>query len=180
MIKKIARFICHLFYPSLKLYPDNTPIISTLQLIFPQKILRINGKARWPVHWSSTVLCPEKIIRGDRFPGLSKGCHIDGRNGLHIGKNVWIGPKVSIISMNHNLNNYHQYVENDPIIIKDNCWLGANSVILPGVKIGNHVIVAAGSIVTKSFTDDNIVIGGNPAKVIKKLKSYDGKNNENN
>lgn len=52
-------------------------------------------------------------------------------------------------------------------IIGENCFIGEKSIILPGVILGNNVIVAAGSVVTKSF-DDNVLIGGNPAKIIKK------------
>ena len=52
------------------------------------------------------------------------------------------------------------------VVIGDNCWLGGHSTICPGVKLGNNVIVAAGSVVTKSF-GDNVIIGGNPAKIIR-------------
>lgn len=52
------------------------------------------------------------------------------------------------------------------IIIGDNSFVGARSVILYGVELGENTLVAAGSVVTKSFKDGNVVIGGNPAKVI--------------
>lgn len=172
MIKEIALYICHFFFPALKDYPENTQLTSTLKSILSQKILRINSDVPWPVHWTSKFIKPSNIERGDRFPGLSHGCHIDGRNGIIFGRNVWIGPRVSIISMNHDLNNYHAYTESKPIIIKDNCWIGTNAVILPGVELGEHVVVASGAIVTKSFLEGNIVIGGNPAKILKSLPPY--------
>ena len=53
----------------------------------------------------------------------------------------------------------------EPIVIGKKCWLGANSVILPGVQLGNNVIVAAGSVVNKSFPD-NSVVAGVPAKIV--------------
>lgn len=137
-----------------------------------QKFLRINHHVPWPVHWTSTVKAVQKIEKGNRFPGLSKGCHIDGRNGIKIGDNTWIGPHVCIISMNHDIYDYHQYIHDEPITIGNNCWLGANSVILPGITLGDHVIVAAGAVVTKSFVENDIIIAGTPAKIIKKIQPY--------
>jgi len=103
------------------------------------------------------------------------GCYLDGRNGIEIGKNVWIGPKVSLISRNHDVHNYHSYVEDSPpIVIGDNCWLGAGSIILPGVQLRDHVIVAAGTVVTKSFDEEDIILAGVPARIIKKLDTYQG------
>jgi len=142
-----------------------------LKAFIMQKILRINGHVPWPVHSSSKIIRPERIERGDRCPGLSRGVHLDGRNGIVIGSNTWLGPRVSIISMNHNLTSYREYTHADPVIIGKNCWLGANAVILPGITLGNHVVVGAGSIVTKSFGDD-LLIAGNPAKKIKDLPPY--------
>jgi len=55
-----------------------------------------------------------------------------------------------------------------PISIGNNCWIGGNVSINPGVKLGDNVVVGSGSVVTKSF-GDNVVIGGNPARVLKQL-----------
>lgn len=138
-----------------------------------QKILRRNSHVPWPVHWTSVIKSPRKIKKGNRNPGLSMGCYIDGRNGIKFGDNVWVGPKVSIISMNHNIYNYYKYEESDAIEIGNNCWLGAGSIILPGVKLGDHVIVAAGAVVAKSFLDNDIILAGVPAKIVKSIGEYD-------
>ncbi len=53
--------------------------------------------------------------------------------------------------------------------IGDNFWAGGGAIIVPGVTLGDNVIIAAGAVVTKSF-GDNVLIGGNPARVIKNLK----------
>lgn len=55
-----------------------------------------------------------------------------------------------------------------------NCWIGSGAIILAEVNLGNHVVVAAGSVVTKSFEEDNILIAGTPAKIIKRLDEYKG------
>lgn len=153
---------------------ENLSLLQVIKCFVIQKILLINRSVSWPVHWSSRITAVSKIERGTRYPGLSMGCHIDGRNGIKFGSNVWIGPRVSIVSMNHDPNNYHKYIKCDPVVIGDNCWLATNVVILPGVELGEHTIVAAGSVVTKSFKDGNQLLAGVPARVVKKLQSYDG------
>lgn len=150
------------------------PPLTLFKCGFAQKILGINRHIPWPVHWTSTINSAEKIKPGSRTPGLSKGCHIDGRNGIKIGSNVWIGPHVKIISMNHDQNNFYKYIKAAPIKIGDNCWLGANSIILAEVELGAHTIVAAGSVVTKSFPKKNQILAGNPARIIKQLPNYAG------
>ncbi len=143
---------------------------------FYQKILRINSHVPWPVHPTSVIKAPEKIVRGTRNPGMAPWSYIDARNGVIFGENVWIGPRVSIISMNHDLNNYEKYIEDKPIKIGSNCWIATGSIITAGVELGDHTVVAAGSVVTKSFSG-NVLIGGIPAKIIKKLDHYIGDSN---
>ncbi len=57
------------------------------------------------------------------------------------------------------------------VSIGDYVYIGSNSLIMPGVKIGNHVLIAAGSVVTKSIPDD-CVVGGNPARFICTIQEY--------
>ena len=137
-----------------------------------QKIIGINRKTPWPVHWSSQIHSPEKIQWGTRAPGLSMGCFFYCCNGIIIKDNVRIGPRVSLISINHDIYEYENYINDKPIIIGNNCWIGANVVILPGVELGEHTVVAAGSVVTKSFSEGNRIIGGNPARVITEIAKY--------
>lgn len=153
----------------------NMPLIVLAKCFIVQKIFRINGRATWPVHWTSAVKAPERIKRGTRFPGLSMGCHIDGRNGIHIGENVWIGPRVSLISMNHDMSDFERYEEAGPIVIGRNSWIASNAVILPTVILGEHTVVAAGSVVTKSFLEGNQLLAGAPARVIRALGPYEGR-----
>jgi len=142
-------------------------------IFFMQKIIGINRKVPWPVHFTSQIKNYKKISKTTgKNPGDSIGCYIDANNGIIIKENVWIGPKVSIISKNHSLTNYTEYKEYPPVIIGKNSLLLTNCVILPGVELGEHTVVAAGAVVTKSFPDKNQLLGGNPAKLIKTLPSY--------
>lgn len=65
------------------------------------------------------------------------------------------------------------------VVIKDNVYMGNNSLIMPGVTIGSNVIVAAGSVVTKSIPD-NVIVGGNPAKIIGNIEDFENKMLEKN
>ena len=96
------------------------------------------------------------------------GVYIQGGGGVSFGNYVQLGPNVGILSSNHDL--YNQYkMNNAKIVIGDYSWIGMNSVVTAGVELGTRTIVAAGSVVTKSFPDGFCVLGGVPAKIIKKL-----------
>jgi acetyltransferase-like isoleucine patch superfamily enzyme len=178
-IKKILEKMLYVFWPKyMKSGNEHSPLI-VMKHWFLQKVLRINASVPWPVHPTSRVTKAENIDRGSRTPGLSMGCHIDGRNGIKFGSNVWIGPHVSIISMNHDVSNFHVYVTEDPITIEKNSWLGACCVVLPGVHLGEHTVVAAGAVVTKSFPGGNQILAGVPAIIVKKLSAYDDSSPEN-
>ena len=171
MRRPIATLIVRLLWPQFVAVPD-FGAKQALICFFTQKILGINRGVPWPVHWTSVVKAPQNIQRGTRTPALSPGCYMDGRNGIVIGRNVWIGPQVKIISMNHDVNRYDRYIETAPIRLGDDCWLGAGAIVLPGVELGPHTVVGAGAVVTKSYPEGNQVLGGNPARVIKRLEAY--------
>lgn len=153
-----------------------------LQIFIFQRILRINSEIPWPVHWSSIVTCPKNIkYKYQKFYrpnlGFSHCCYMQATNGIEIGVNVMIAPGVKIMSANHDVNDYHKHISSGPIKIGDNIWIGANAIILPGVEIGNHTVIAAGAVVNKSFKEGNCILGGVPAKIIKQLPDYQSSNN---
>ena len=170
MIDDILYIVLKLFGPAFS--DRNFSAKRLLKQAILQKVFRVNGHVPWPVHWTSQVKCPEKIERGTRCPGFSINCYLDGRNGIIFGKNVRVGPRVSIISMNHDQNRYDEFLVTRPITIGDNCWIGAGAIILPGIQLGDHVVCAAGTVITKSFPEDNILLAGVPAKIVKKLNTY--------
>ena len=93
---------------------------------------------------------------------------------IYIGKGVQIANGVAIVSSNHDLMDISVHTEGKDVVIGDECWIASNAVILPGVHLGKHTIVAAGAVVSKSFPEGWCVIGGIPAKVIKKLDPPEG------
>lgn len=101
---------------------------------------------------------------------LGQGCVIYG--GTELGSDVLMGPGVRIITRNHNYNDLSRPINVQgerfaPVVIGDDVWIGANVVILPGVLVGSHSVIGAGSIVTKSIPEYSIA-GGNPARVIRR------------
>jgi acetyltransferase-like isoleucine patch superfamily enzyme len=134
-----------------------------------QRILRQNCDSPWSVNFTSRIVFPHKIQIGsgvERSLLFSPNCYIQGGNGVEIGDGTRFGPGVKIISANHNPSNMSQWLPDKPIKVGRNCWIGANAVVLPGVELGNNVIVGAGAVVTKSCPANMILIG-NPATAIK-------------
>lgn len=115
----------------------------------------------------------EELIIGDNV-GIAANAFIAMRGKLEIGDNTIFGPGVSIHCENHNFSDLEipirlQGATRKGVKIGKDCWIGSKAVILDGVTIGDHVIVAAGAVVTKDVPDYAIV-GGVPAKVIKTRK----------
>jgi acetyltransferase-like isoleucine patch superfamily enzyme len=147
------------------------PIPPGLWLVnmFFQRILDINNDIPWMVHFTSTVT--GNIIIGKnvwKSFAVSGGCYIQGINGIEIKDDTIFAPGVKIISANHDSRNLIKSLPAKPIKIGKRCWIAANAVILPGVQLGDNVIVAAGAVVNESFESDSI-IAGIPAKIISKL-----------
>jgi len=96
------------------------------------------------------------------------GTYIQGKAEVYFGNYVQLAHNVGVLSSNHDL--YDQRKSFDKkVVIGDYSWVGMNSVILPGVKLGTRTIVAACSVVTKSFPEGYCVIAGSPAKIIRHL-----------
>ncbi|MBN1429121.1 MAG: hypothetical protein JXB07_12165 [Anaerolineae bacterium] len=67
--------------------------------------------------------------------------------------------------MNHRLKDYDKYIPDNPIVIGDDCWLATGATILSGVQLGNHVVVGAGSVITRSFSENDLLVVGAPTRV---------------
>lgn len=100
---------------------------------------------------------------------INSGCHFQDQGGIAIGDGSLIGHNVVLATINHDLdpknNRKNHYA---PITIGNHVWIGSNATVLAGVTIGEWAVVAAGAVVTKDVPPFTIV-GGVPAKVIKKV-----------
>ncbi len=143
----------------------------SLKFWFSQKVLKIGGnhQAYWPVHTTSQVYDVQNILVGvDAYPGIMKGCYIQGKGGIEIGDYTQIAPNVVIVSANHDVYDSRKHIK-AKVTIGQYCWLGAGCKIMPGVTLGDFTIVGAGAVVTKSFPEGHCIIGGVPARLIKEL-----------
>ena len=122
----------------------------------------------FPAHRNCLVANPKHIKVGVNCLIGRPGVYLQGAGGIVFGDYVQLAPNVGILSANHDLYDQTKY-NNKKISIGDYSWVGMNSVITAGVELGPRTIVAAGSTVTKSFPEGYCVIGGTPAKLIKKL-----------
>ena len=115
--------------------------------------------------------CGKNIFIGNDFTGNHNLTILDIRE-VYIGNNVMIGPNTLITTVGHPLSpkgrrQYHAFAQ--PVRIGNDVWIGGNVTILPGVTIGNNVVVAAGAVVTK-YVPDNTLVGGVPARKIKEIE----------
>lgn len=113
-----------------------------------------------------------KIGDGVNF---NNGCILTCRERIEIGNNVLFGPNVMIFDHDHNYkakDMKNEFIK-DKIIIEDNCWIGANSIILKGTRIGKNSVIAAGSIVKNSVPDNTVFYN----EKIEKMKNINIKEN---
>ncbi len=96
---------------------------------------------------------------------------------IYIGSYTMIGPNVTIATAGHPIlprlrEQVYQY--NMPVHIGKNCWLGAGTIVLPGVSIGDNTVIGAGSIVTRDIPPD-VVAAGNPCRIMREIGEHDRK-----
>lgn len=176
-------FICPIYWFSCLMYDKKYLIGSlfardhfsigwkwVLKYWYVQKVKGINRHVPFPVPPWVKIANAENLVFDveDMRYFHSVGCYFQGINAkIYIGKGTQIAPNCGFITANHDFNDLSKSAPGKDIHIGNSCWIGMNIVILPGVTLGNHTIVGAGSIVTKSFSEGNCIIAGNPAKKIR-------------
>ncbi|MBR5514736.1 MAG: Coenzyme F420 hydrogenase/dehydrogenase, beta subunit C-terminal domain [Clostridia bacterium] len=145
----------------------------TMHAVFMQKIIGINRKVPFPVNHNVTVTNWKNMeFHRDNITIFQKPGNYYQASGakIIIGKDSYIACNVGMVTANHDLKDLSKHTGGKDIVIGANSWIGLNSVVLPGVVLGPHTVVGAGSVVTKSFPEGYCVIAGNPAKIIKEIE----------
>lgn len=157
----------------LKLRPEMPLSFYALDLLF-RRLLRQNAQVGWAVHHTSTIRNPGRLQVGrGTFPGDSPGVYINADNGIYVGDFTNLGPRVALISANHDAVANDLRVPAAPLRLGRFCWLGVGAVVLPGVELGDFTVVGAGAVVTRSFPQGYCVLVGNPARLLRTLDPAD-------
>ncbi|WP_165175025.1 DapH/DapD/GlmU-related protein [Desulfovibrio sp. ZJ369] len=110
-----------------------------------------------------------KNIRLGRNVFINACCCFQDQGGITVGDNALIGHRVTLATINHGLRPEERGVHHlAPIVIGKNVWIGSGAILLPGVRIGDGAVVAAGAVV-RSDVDAACVAGGVPAKIIRRI-----------
>ena len=125
------------------------------------------------------IVPPMKLAVG-KYISIGAGCYFNAGTTfiddwkIEIGSNCLFGPNVTLcttghpISPNHRMDGMYSF----PIKIGNTCWIGANVIVLPGITIGDHSVIGAGSVVTKDIPA-NVVAAGNPCRVLRQIDERD-------
>ncbi len=136
-----------------------------------KKMLGSVGERVW-ISKTFSCDCGKNIFIGDDFTGNFNLTILDIRE-VYIGNHVMIGPNTLITTVGHPLSPKARrgyMAKAAPVRIGNDVWIGGNVTILPGVTIGNNVVVAAGAVVTKDVPDNSLV-GGVPARLIREIEN---------
>ena len=137
-----------------------------------QELFGSCGKNVW-------IVPPMKLMIG-KYISIGEGCYFNGGTTfiddwkIEIGRECLFGPNVTLCTTGHPISPAHRMdgMYSFPIKIGNRCWIGANSIIMPGVTIGDNSVIGAGSVVTKDIPE-NVVAFGSPCHVYRKIDERD-------
>ena len=123
---------------------------------------------------SQADLRGEPVITIGNRTVLGKGVGVVGHERIEIGDDVWTGHYIYITDQNHGYEDLDvpiglQMWKNEPVSIGDGSWIGHGAVVLPGTRIGKHVVVAAGAVVAGLEVPDYSIVAGVPARIVKHI-----------
>lgn len=171
------KFFLMVYYSVAQYLPDSyRPIIgkisNAIRIFCCRRIFKYCGKKVSNINRKAFFGKGDEVEIGD-YSSIGANCILHPK--VKIGKYVMMGPDVYMVGNNHRTDDVNKPMcfqgkcKNQVIEIEDDCWIGARVMIMPGRKIGKGSILAAGAIITKDVEPFS-VMGGNPAKIIKRRK----------
>lgn len=158
-----AKDLCFTFNHTLPSKRDQQ--LQTLQALFHTTSTTLSIEAPFYCDYGYNIELGESVF-------INHHCTILDCCKVKIGNHVFIGPNVGIYTAYHPIKAEERNAmieQASPITIEDNCWLGGNVVILPGITIGKGSVIGSGSVVTRDIPENSIAVG-NPCRVIKQIQ----------
>jgi acetyltransferase-like isoleucine patch superfamily enzyme len=131
---------------------------------FYKHVFRVTVGKRVVFHFKTEIRGGFRIVIGDGTI-IGDNVILDGRGGLVIGDNVNFSSNAAIYTMQHDYASSTFIASSSPVVIHDRAWISSNTIILPGVDIGEGAVLAAGAVATKNILPFTLN-GGIPAKII--------------
>jgi maltose O-acetyltransferase len=156
IVTELAVYILHL--------TGNIPVHHIRRFVYRFGGLHIGSGSS--IHMYARFYKPENIFIG-KDTVIGEHVVLDGRDTLRIGNHVAIASQVMIYNAEHDIHHEHFTHHTEPVMIDDYVFIGPRAIIMPGITIGKGAVVAAGAVVTKNI-EPNSIVGGVPAKEIKK------------
>lgn len=163
-LKKVLLYPYNFYMHYLPNYVINKIPFYFIRHFYYRYIMKIELGKGSSIHMN-TFINRNKILIG-KNSAINRGCYLDGRGKITIGDNVSISPEVHLITADHDINDPNFKYKSSMISIMDFVWIGTRAIVLPGVKIGEGAVIAAGAVVNKNIPPYE-VWGGVPAKKIK-------------
>ncbi len=140
--------------------------------IWQRNILRLAPPLPFPAALTCTIANAQNLeFEPDDLNNMQAfGAYYQNALGrIILGRGCYVAPNVGLITANHDPRNLDLHLAGEDIVLGPGCWIGMNSVLLPGTRLGPGTVVAAGSVVTKSFPEGRCVVAGVPAKRVRSL-----------
>ena len=142
-------------------YPDQAAIRELENTLFEEKLPATSFfTPPFQVDYACQMIIGEHVFANHDLMVMSAG-------GITLEDGVMIGPGAALLTVNHDFSDI-MIIACKPILIKKGAWIGARSIIMPGITIGEGAVVGSGSVVTHNVPAHTLVVG-NPARVLKKL-----------
>lgn len=160
----VYSFLSNLFFIFLEFLPQ--PIRNVIFSLMFKKFGKNNL-----IDYKTYFRYPKKISIGSGV-SINRGCHLFASHYIKeaeiiIGDNVSLAPGVTIFSASHDFSHLSLPHTAKSVVINNNVWVGGNSILLPGVKIGEGAVVGAGSVVAKDIPPYTVVCGSLPLRTLK-------------